>query len=437
MTVDLVTENLAQLVRERVTPVLGEHVAGMVVDMLDDTSRRTIARDGDEATIITGDIPAVWLRDSCAQMAPFLRLAPHVDEATREQILEVSSAILRRHWRMILIDPYANAFKTDPSVPGWDPNDQPTPDPWCWERKFELDSLAFPLTMMARLHQLGDDSAATPRMARAMQRILDVYTLETDHEDESSYWFRRPDTLPTDTLARDGRGSLTAPTGLIWAGFRPSDDACELGFNVPGNFFAAKALGDLAMLARELREHPSFADSDAAGLADRAEVLRTQVIEVLGEQAVLPGPLGEDILAYEIDGLGGYLVMDDANNPSLMGLPYLDALPEGFERVWQATRRVLLSTHNPWYFEGSALAGIGSPHTGPGKVWPIALATQGLVSGDAAERERIIALLVETTAGTDRMHEGIDVDDPSQFTREWFSWANSMFCELVLEHCGV
>lgn len=436
-TSTMVTAELEELVHRHVAPVCGEEVARMVVFLLDDTARRTISRQGDEATIITGDIPAVWLRDSCAQLAPFLRLAEHLEGQPRDVLLEMAAAILRRHWRMILLDPYANAFKVDPATESWDPDDEPTPDPWCWERKFELDSLSFPVAMAARLHRLGDDRAASPLMGRALATIVEVMETETDHDNRSDYWFRRPDTVAQDTLARDGKGTPTAPVGLLWSGFRPSDDACSLHFNIPGNLFAAHALRELAGLATDLAGHECFAGIDAADLARRATALADTVVAAVQEHGVVDAPHGGRVLAYEVDGLGKHLLMDDANNPSLMGLPYLGALPNGWEGLWRETRATLLGPDNPCWFTGRALTGIGSPHTGPGRVWPIALATQALVSGDAAEREQTIRLLVETTNGTGRMHEGIDADDPSRFTREWFSWADAMFCELVLEHSGL
>lgn len=426
------------LVHDAVTPVLGAEVAGLVVDLLRDIdSTLTDLGDG-EAALITGDIPAVWFRDSCVQMAPFLRVASHLDSTPRAGLTAPAAAVLRRHWRMIALDPYANAYTLDPATERWDPDDEPTPGPWFWERKFELDSLAFPVVTQSRLLELGEQGAVTPTFAAALQHVVVTYETETDHESRSDYWFRRPGGSELDTLARDGRGAETEPIGLIWSGFRPSDDACELGFNVPGNVFAAKALSDAARLADSLAECPIWADGvDPHELARRAGALSAQVIAAIAEHGVVPSPSGEDMLAYEVDGRGTVLLMDDANLPSLLGLPYLDALPPELAHVYHPTRRFVLSSANPWYFEGTHLAGVGSPHTGPRRVWPIALAVQGLTTDDAPVREGLIEALVRTTNGTNHMHEGIDPDDPSVYTREWFSWANAMFCELVLAHCGL
>jgi meiotically up-regulated gene 157 (Mug157) protein len=142
------------------------------------------------------------------------------------------------------------------------------------------------------------------------------------------------------------------------------------------------------------------------------------------------------VYAYEVDGRGGVLLADDANTPSLLALP-LTGWCRADDPLYLATRDLVLSPANPYYYRGSAASGIGSPHTPEGHVWPIALAIQGLTSTDPAERRALLDLILATDDGTGAVHESFHADDPGVWTREWFSWANSMFCELALETAGL
>ena len=126
--------------------------------------------------------------------------------------------------------------------------------------------------------------------------------------------------------------------------------------------------------------------------------------------------------------------MDDANVPSLLAQTYLGY--EGDPEVTANTRRFLLSEANPYYYEGSAASGIGSPHTPTSYIWHIALAVQGMTETDKEEKYRILKLMADTDAGKGMMHEGFDKNDPSHYTREWFSWANAMYSEMVLNYLG-
>lgn len=211
---------------------------------------------------------------------------------------------------------------------------------------------------------------------------------------------------------------------MTWSGFRPSDDACEYHYLIPANCFAAVILGELAAIARAAWQDEAFA---LEALRVRCEIV--QGIEAYG---IVHHPRFGRIYAYEADGLGHFRLMDDANVPSLLSLPYLGYLPPE-DPVYQNTRAWLLSGENPCYFQGKAACGVGSEHTAAGYVWPIALAMQGLTANCFEERERIIRLLLGTTAGCGRMHESFYADDPAQFTRPWFSWADSLCAELIYE----
>ena len=375
--------------------------------------------------VLTGDIPAMWLRDSAAQLRPYLLLCKD-DPALQDVLI----GVLHRQLEYVVLDPYANAFNREPNGEGHT-EDETEMSPWVWERKYEIDSLCFPLDLAYRLWRItGRADVVDERLRAAADAIVDLWTVEQDHEARSPYRFQRdePDMLPTDTLAREGRGRLTRPTGMSWSAFRPSDDATELGFNVPGNMFASVVLGYLEEMAAEV-----FADES---LAARAKELKADIDDGIARHGMVDHPEHGRIYAYEVDGAGATLLMDDANMPSLLSMP-LSGYAAADDPTYVATRRLLLSAENPFYYSGTHAAGIGSPHTPPDQVWPIALAVQGLTSTSAQERQRLLELLRDTTGGTGQMHESFHVEDPANFTREWFSWANAMFCELALVHAGI
>lgn len=376
--------------------------------------------------VITGDIEAMWLRDSACQLRPYLLLAPH-DPALADMI----AGVVRRQADFILLDPYANAFNETASDAHYEPNDATDipVDPRVWERKYELDSLCFPIHLAWLFWRAtGRTDHLDALFARAMHTIVALFRREQQHASQSRYFFRRSGCPPHDTLAHNGYGAPVAVTGMIWSGFRPSDDACALGYLIPANMFAAVALGYLAELAAG-----PLADS---ALAEAALAVRAAVQAGLRQYATVEHPDFGTIYAYETDGLGNYVLMDDAGTPSLLALPYLGYCAAD-DPIYRNTRCWALSAANPYYYQGTAAAGIGSPHTPAGYIWPMALAMQGLTASDPAERTVLLALLARTDAGTLLMHEGFHADDPTQFTRPWFAWANALFSELVLAECGL
>ncbi|AXK46242.1 glycoside hydrolase family 125 protein [Brachybacterium saurashtrense] len=411
---------------------LGEEIASRVVAYLRNTAETTVSVEEDGTTfVITGDIPAMWLRDSAAQLTPLLRLVAGGIGAEEDRAVLVSllAGLLRRQWTYLEIDPYANAFNRLPDSSHWDEDVTEFDNPWAWERKFELDSLSYGPDLAWRLWRAtGDTSWADERFLPAARAILATVAAEQDHEQRSAYRFQRAGVPAQDTLAREGRGALTAPNGLVWAGFRPSDDACELGYNIPGNHFLALALERLGQLLEEVAQAPE----EAAEARQRAGEIRA----ALAEHGTIEGPQGERVWAYEIDGRGAHRFLDDANVPSLLALPYLGCMDES-NPTYLATRAAVLSRANPYYYAGLFLEGVGSPHTPKDHVWPIAKAVEGLTTADRAEKLRLLQQMIRTDGGTGMMHEGVHVDDPTIFTREWFSWSNSMFCELALDLAGV
>jgi len=393
-------------------------VAEVVSDALHRTLQDTLTLDGSEFFVITGDIPAMWLRDSTTQLWPYLRMLSESPE-----LADVVAGVLRRQFRQTAHDPYANSFNPGPTGAHYGPGDL-NADPWVWEQKYEVDSLAFPVLLAHRWWRAtGRTDVFDDHAHDVFRTIVGQFRREQRHEELSDYRFVRPDAIPTETLVRDGLGTPVGFTGMTWGGFRPSDDACTFGYNVPQNLLAAQALLNLGDLA------DGVWDDDA--LAQDAWDLAAQILRGVREFGIVDHPRYGRIYAYEVDGFGGELLMDDANMPSLLSLPMLS--PDVLDAdVCERTRKFVLSPDNPWWFSGSAATGIGSPHTRAGRVWPIALAVEGLTSGSVDRQRELVALLLATDAGTGRMHEAFDVDDPSRFSRPWFSWADAMFCELAL-----
>ncbi len=390
----------------RISTASGPRAGQMFSAMMLDTWCTTMSRIGDRTFVITGDIPAMWLRDSSAQVLPFLELAG---------VEEVADVLRREQWRCIALDPYANAFNVSDTGAHFDTDDLEL-HPGVWERKYEIDSLAFPVQLAHQLWRAtGDDSHLDDAVRAGCHAIIALWQREQRHEELSTYRHIRP-TEPEDTLANNGRGTPVAVTGMTWSGFRPSDDACTFGYNIPAQLMAEMALrmiGEFAGLWGD-----SALQADSAALAD--DIVRG--VDTFG--------MVEGRFAYEVDGLGNRLCMDDANMPSLLSLPLTSDVTLADPR-YIATRAWILSPANPFFYEGSAASGIGSPHTPENYVWHIALAVQGL-TGSMEEARACLDVLLSTHAGTGRMHEGFDTDDPTQFTREWFSWANSMACTLMM-----
>lgn len=371
--------------------------------------------------LITGDIPAMWLRDSSAQVYHYL---PYANQ--EPEIMDAVCKLIQRQFIYVELDPYSNAFNKEPTSKCYRrdrTNLTEEQEPWVWERKYEIDSLCYPIRLAhAFWKETGNSDWCDVHFKNAIEQILNVWETEQHHMEKSEYFFDRERCRPSDTLPYEGKGEPVGYTGMTWSGFRPSDDACKYGYLIPANFFAVRSLEQLAEMVHELCPNEA--------VEARIVKLRSEIMEGLSKHAVVHHEKYGDVYAYEVDGLGNYHLMDDANVPSLLSLPYLGCL-NADDPVYQNTRRMLLSEVNPYYYEGKAAKGIGSPHTPPRYVWPISLCIQGLTSANADEILGLLDTLQKIDANTYLMHEGVDVDDPAKFTRPWFAWANSIFAEFV------
>ncbi|WP_233448887.1 glycoside hydrolase family 125 protein [Paenilisteria weihenstephanensis] len=393
--------------------------------MLNTITTTLVQKKDDSAFLFTGDIPAMWLRDSGGQLRVFLNL-----DDPSGKLHDVIGAVIRQQFRYILLDPYTNAFNFAGNGNCWSEIDQSErQNPWSWERKYELDSLCFPVELAYFYwKQTGRVDLFDGDFLAAVKELIRVFRVEQHHEEQSEYFFIRDNGIEQDSLPNDGCGTKVGYTGMIWSAFRPSDDACEYGYLLPANMFAVVILGYLEEIMTAF--YPE--ETDLLGtITDVKKEVQAGIVEF----GIVEHPKYGKIYAYEVDGLGNSNIMDDTGVPSLLSLPYIKYCDTD-DTIYQNTRRFSLSKENRYYFEGTAAKGLGSPHTPPEYVWHMGLAIQGLTSTDAEECQELLRLFETTDAGTDLTHEGFLADDPTIYTREWFSWSNSIFCEFVLKEIG-
>lgn len=403
-------------------PDLADLFANCLPNTLDTTVTVGVDPDGMPDTfVITGDIDAMWLRDSTNQVWSYLRFVE--DDPGLKLLIQ---GLIHRQVRCVLIDPYANAFHRDPFDGEW-VSDDTVMMPELHERKYELDSLCAVIRLSYGYYRYtGDSSCFGPKWRAAMDAILRTIRFEqagSDEDVEPRYRFRRQTNSPHETLAGGGVGQPARRCGLSKSPFRPSDDAAMLPFLVPANAMAVVALRQLAEIYR-----------DACGLPDQArdaEALAQEIDNGIRAHAIVEHPEFGPILAYEIDGFGSNYCMDDANVPSLLSLPYLGYC-DASDPLYLRTRAFALSSWNPYYSAGAALSGIGGPHVGRGFIWPMSIVVQGLTSRSTEEIAACLKMLRDTHASTWFMHESVWKDDPKRFTRPWFCWANALFAEFIM-----
>ncbi|MBR0534892.1 MAG: glycoside hydrolase family 125 protein [Clostridia bacterium] len=368
--------------------------------------------------VITGDIPAMWLRDSASQLTHYIRFANE-----DEDLKTIIKSVIERHAQFVCLDPYSNAFNAVAKT-CWASDETDFHHEMIWERKYEVDSLCASLYLAHSYYKHTlDDSIFTENFYNMIKSIAEVFKKEQNHAQKSTYYFHRPDAPATDTMPCGGKGNPVGYTGMTWSGFRPSDDRCLYNYLVPSNMMAVCALKKAAELV-------SVGYGDTR-LESECRSLAFDIDEGIKAHAVYDHPKFGRIYAYEVDGLGNMLFMDDANSPSLLSAPYIGYCSKNDE-IYKNTRRFIFSHENPWYFEGAVAKGVGSPHTGYDKIWHIALAMQALTSDDEGEIESCLDMIANSHAGTYLMHESFNKDEAEDFTRPWFAWANSLFAELLI-----
>jgi len=419
-----VSDEVEKLIKNIKSEIADQEIAWMFENCfpntLDTTVDYEVIDNRPDTFIITGDIDAMWLRDSTAQIWPYLPLI-----RKDENLKTLIKGLINRHVRCILLDPYANAFYKDKGkVSEW-AGDNTSMLPGIHERKWEIDSLCYPVRLAYEYYRLSGDSSIFDNEWDKAARLI-VYTFRTEQRKDgnSPYSFSRVTDRMIDSPPFGGKGRPVRPVGLICSMFRPSDDATVFPFVVPSNHFAILSLRQLAVIYSGIMNDNLFA-GDCFLLAD-------EVGNAIQEYAVFDHPHFDRIYAYEVDGYGSRLFMDDANIPSLMSLSYL-GVHKSEDAVYQNTRRFLLSESNPYFLKGKAAEGQASPHTGKNNIWPMGIILRAMTSIDDEEIKYCLKMLKTTHAGTGFMHESFNKDNPSVYTRDWFAWANTLFGELVIK----
>ncbi|WP_336716114.1 glycoside hydrolase family 125 protein [Chryseobacterium mucoviscidosis] len=369
--------------------------------------------------VITGDIDAMWLRDSSAQVYPYLSLANE-----DEKLKNLLKGVINKQVECVLLDPYANAFFDNSSkISEWK-DDSTQMKPGIHERKWEIDSLCYVMRLSYNYWKItGDSSVFDSDWKKAMLLILQTFKEQQRKDSKGPYKFQRSNGNPLDTQFAGGYGNPTKKVGLIHSMFRPSDDATFYPFLISSNMFAVVSLRETAEIFSEI-----FKDENSS---DQFKNLAEEVDEAIQKYAILNHPTAGKIYALEIDGFGNALFMDDANVPNLLSIPYLGYRSKEDE-IYKNTRKFSLSKANPWFSEGKFAKGIGGPHIGEHKIWPLGLIMQALTTDDNEEIVSCLKMLKATHAGNGFIHESFDIDNPKDFTRSWFAWANTLFGELIL-----
>jgi hypothetical protein len=385
-----------------------------------DTTVNHYQKNGKPYTyVITGDIDAMWLRDSSAQVFPYLSLAKE-----DEKLKNLLKGVINKQIEFVLLDPYANAFYDDnQKVSEWK-NDFTEMKPGVHERKWEVDSLCYVMRLSYHYWKTtGDASIFDEDWKNAMLLILKTFREQQRKENKGPYKFQRGNGNPLDTQFGGGYGNPTHKNGLIHSMFRPSDDATFYPYLVSSNMFAVVSLRQISEIFKTI--------FSSLNVDNQFIELANEVDEAIKNYAIFERKDFGKIYALEIDGFGNALFMDDANVPNLLSIPYL-GYTSYHDEVYKNTRKFSLSTANPWFNEGKFAKGIGGPHVGENKIWPLGLIMQALTTDDDEEIFYCLKTLKNTHSGTGFIHESFDVNNPKDFSRSWFAWANTLFGELIL-----
>ena len=385
-----------------------------------DTTVNHYQKNGKPYTyVITGDIDAMWLRDSSAQVFPYLSLAKE-----DEKLKNLLKGVINKQIEFVLLDPYASAFYDDnQKVSEWK-NDYTEMKPGVHERKWEVDSLCYVMRLSYHYWKTtGDASIFDEDWKNAMLLILKTFREQQRKENKGSYKFQRGNGNPLDTQFGGGYGNPTHKNGLIHSMFRPSDDATFYPYLVSSNMFAVVSLRQISEIFKTI--------FSSLNVDNQFIELANEVDEAIKNYAIFERKDFGKIYALEIDGFGNALFMDDANVPNLLSIPYL-GYTSYHDEIYKNTRKFSLSTANPWFNEGKFAKGIGGPHVGENKIWPLGLIMQALTTDDDEEIFYCLKTLKNTHSGTGFIHESFDVNNPKDFSRSWFAWANTLFGELIL-----
>ncbi|RYD19220.1 MAG: glycoside hydrolase family 125 protein [Verrucomicrobiaceae bacterium] len=385
---------------------------------LDTTVTHKMVDGRPDTYVITGDIDAMWLRDSSAQVYPYLHFIKE-DEPLKQLI----AGVINRQTRCILKDPYANAFYDDDNKVGHWKDDMTDMKPGVHERKWEIDSLCYPIRLAHEYWKTcGDTAPFDDKWLEAIKLTLQTFREQQRKDGKGPYHFMRKTEWATDTVPGKGYGNPAKPVGLVQSTFRPSDDATIFPYLVPSNFFIVVSMRQAAEMVETLKKDTKLA-GECRALADEVE-------KALAEHAVVNHSKAGKVYAFEVDAFGNFYCTDDGNIPNLLSLPYLGAVKQD-DPTYLNTRKLLLSADNPYWCIGKAANGLGGPHVGVDMIWPLGVIVQALTATSDEELKGCIETLRKNHADTGFMHEAFHKDDPKKFTRPWFAWANTIFGELL------
>ncbi|KAF7942466.1 hypothetical protein BELL_0178g00040 [Botrytis elliptica] len=442
---------------------------------IDPVTQNETATDEELTFVITGDIDAMWLRDSASQIYSYLPLLEASDN--RDSLASLWRGLINLHARYIIISPYCHSFQPPPEsglqlqtngayhqnhpMPAYDPDK-------VFDCKWELDSLASFLQVSSAYYQRTNDLSFFQKYSwiDAVQAAVDAAgamrlgTYSSEGKVQKSAWtFTGWTNRGSETLTNDGLGNPTKQNGMVRSAFRPSDDACIYQLLVPANMMWAKYLEEASIIMEQL------SGEKAAKLTTSMREQAFGIRKAINRDAITRHWKFGDIYAYEIDGFGGHNLMDDANVPSLLAIPLWDyenssfPLPELFEsdreqggkktkvdhaKIYNNTRNFVLSQENPYFMQGPSIAAVGGPHLGPGKSWPMAAIIRALTAMETASRSgkgiedvekevvEQVMMVLDSTGGTGVIHESVNSWNANDWTRAWFGWANGLFGELVM-----
>lgn len=401
------------------TPYLAWMFENCYPNTLDTTVHYMEDEQGEPDTFVyTGDIHAMWGRDSGAQVYPYVKFA-NKDKNLKRML----AGVIRRQFKNIVFDPYANAFNRYPDIKSYWMSDDTDMKPELHERKYEIDSLCYPIRLAYEYwKETGDTSIFGNLWLQTIESVLRTFREQQRKNGLGPYRFTRVTDRQLDTVCNRGWGAPCKPVGLIASVFRPSDDATTYLFLVPSNFMAVTSLKKAAEILTSVNQR--------ADLAAQCTALADEVHNALRQYAVYQHPKYGPIYAFEVDGFGNQLIMDDANVPSLLAMPYLGDVDIN-DPIYQNTRRFVWSEDNPYFFRGKAGEGIGGPHVGLDMPWPMSIMMRAFTSQDDNEIKACVQMLMDTDAGTGVIHESFHKNDANNYTRPWFAWQNTLFGELI------
>lgn len=417
--VSVVIDNkVVQMQKEIQDPELSWIFGNCFPNTLDSTVFFSLENGKPNTFVITGDIHAMWLRDCTAQVWPYMSFVKQ-----DSKLKQLIAGVINRQVQCVLIDPYANAFNMNREGSEWQ-TDLTTMRPELHERKWEVDCLCYVIRLSYRYwEKTGDTSCFDTDWQNAMKLIVKTFRQQQRKTDKGPYTFQRVTAKASDTQFGKGYGNPIRPTGMICSMFRPSDDATTYPFLIPSNCFAVVSLQQLAEIEKNVLKDDLF--------SLECNNLAKDVDAAIKKFGIVDHPKFGKIYAYEVDGYGNYLMMDDANVPSLLSLPYLKYVDVS-DSIYQNTRRFVWSEDNPYFYKGKFAAGIGGPHVGENMIWPMSIIMKALTSNDKQEIAECLRLLKQTHASTGFMHESFNKDNPADYTRSWFAWANTLFGELII-----